>query len=264
MKLRVLLVDDEPLALRGLQLALADEADIEILGLCEDGAAAIVKITELKPDIVFLDIHMPELSGFDVIDAIGLTRMPFVIFVTAFDHFAVRAFDVHALDYVLKPLDPERLQQALQKARQACQQRSAGQQTSPTELHSHIAQALKAMGIATPSSWTKRLAIKHNGRLKLFEVTELNRIEAAGNYVEVFIRMEAGVKTYLLRESLTSMEHRLNPRQFARVSRSSLVNLEQVRELQNMFNGDFIVVLRDGSQVSGSRRYRQSLETALA
>ena len=253
MTIHVLLVDDEPVARRGLRQRLRGETDMTIAGECGDGVAAIAAIAELQPDLVFLDIQMPELGGFEVIDAVGLERMPAVIFVTAFDQFAVRAFDVHALDYLLKPIDGERFQCALDRARRQLLQPGG-------KFTERIAAALEDLGLGAPRRWAKRLAIKSAGRVMLIEARDIDRIEAAGNYVEVRV----GAKAHLLRETLTNLETRLDPERFARVSRASIVNIERVRELQPMFNGDFVVVLRDGSEVVGSRRYRESLDKLLA
>ncbi|MBL8261662.1 MAG: response regulator [Xanthomonadaceae bacterium] len=252
MTIRVLLVDDEPVARRGLRQRLRSEEDMAIVGECGDGIAAIAAIAELRPDLVFLDIQMPGLGGFDVIDAVGLERMPTVIFVTAFDQFAVRAFDVHALDYVLKPVDGERFHRALDRARRHI--REPGDKTAE-----RIAAALKDLGLGASRRWAKRLAVKSTGRVLLVELRDVDRIDAAGNYVEIRV----GSKTHLLRETLTHLEARLDPERFARVSRASIVNIERVRELQPMFNGDFVVVLKDGSEVPGSRRYRESIDRFL-
>lgn len=270
--IRTLLVDDEPIALRGLQQLLQTENDIEIVGQCADGAAAIASIAELLPDLVFLDIQMPELSGFDVIAGIGLECMPMVIFVTAYDVYAIRAFEVHALDYVLKPVDPQRLQQALQQARRQMQNRHVPQQpeseaktsnSMPIMLRAQIQNVLQELGWVQPQRWCKRLAIKHNGRVILIDINDVDKIEAAGNYVEIEVRRSEGNKSYLLRESLSSLEQRLDPAQFARIARSSIVNINSVQELQNMFNGDFVAVLKNGSKVNGSRRYREALDALL-
>ncbi len=252
MNIRTLLVDDEPAALRGLAQRLQHEGDIEVVGRCEDGGAAIEAIVRLKPDLVFLDIQMPEISGFDVIAAVGLERMPAVIFVTAFDQFAVRAFDVHAVDYVLKPIDNERFKRALDRAREHFRE-------SGSNLRERIAAALEDLGLREPLRWTRRLTVKLSGRVLLVDVGAIDRMEASGNYVEVF----AGGKVHLLRETLTSLTSRLDPACFARISRSSTVNIERVRELQPMFNGDFVVVLRDGTEVAGTRRYREQLDRLL-
>ncbi len=270
--IRTLLVDDEPIALRGLQQLLQTENDIEIVGQCADGAAAIASIAELQPDLVFLDIQMPELSGFDVIAGIGLECMPMVIFVTAYDAYAIRAFEVHALDYVLKPVDPQRLQQALQQARRQMQNRHVPQRTEseakipnqmPAMLREQIQNVLQELGWVQPQRWCKRLAIKHNGRVILIDINDVDKIEAAGNYVEIEVRRSEGNKSYLLRESLSGLEQRLDPNQFSRIARSSIVNINSVQELQNMFNGDFVAVLKNGGKVNGSRRYREALDVLL-
>jgi two-component system, LytTR family, response regulator len=248
MSIRVLIVDDEPIARRGVRQRLRGEADIEVIGECGDGTSAIAAIGSLRPDLVILDIQMPELGGFEVLDAIGLSQMPAVIFVTAFDQFAVRAFDVHALDYVLKPIDGKRLGLALQRARQQLAQGDG-------QVAGRIAAALAELGVSGPRRWSKRLAIRSPNRIVLVDTSDISRIAAAGNYVEI----HAGAKTHLQRESLESLQERLDPERFVRISRSSVVNIEWVREVQPMFNGDFVVILRDGTQVSGSRRYREML-----
>jgi len=246
--IRALILDDEPVARRGIRHHLRREPDIEVIGEYGDGAAAIDAIAELEPDLVFLDIQMPEVGGFDVVDAIGVARMPAVIFVTAYDEHALRAFDVHAVDYVLKPIDRERFRTALDRARQRLSQKAGG-------LGDRIAAALQELG-RTTRPYSKRLAIKSDGRVTLVDVGDVDRVEAAGNYVEVHF----GSRHHLLRETMANLEARLDPEHFVRVSRSSIVNAGRVRELQPMFNGDFVVVLRDGTRVSGSRRYRQGFD----
>jgi two-component system, LytTR family, response regulator len=250
--IRTLVVDDESVARRGIRQHLRSESDIEIIGECDDGATAVASITELQPDLVFLDLQMPELGGFDVIESVGLGRMPAVIFVTAFDQFAVRAFDVHALDYVLKPIEGERFARALQRARQHLS-RPADQ------LGQSIAAALKELDRAALRSWSRRLAIRSAGRIVLVEVRDIDRCEAAGNYVEVHV----GAKAHLVRETMTSLESRLDPQQFVRISRSSIVNIERVRELHPMFSGDFVAVMADGARIIGSRRFRETLDALL-
>ncbi|HEX2060688.1 MAG TPA: LytTR family DNA-binding domain-containing protein [Thermoanaerobaculia bacterium] len=242
--IRVLIVDDEPIARRGIRQQLRGEADLEVIGECGDGAAAIDAITELAPDLVFLDIQMPEVGGFDVVEAIGVARMPAVVFVTAYDEHALRAFDVHAVDYVLKPIDRHRFRTAVERARRRLAD-------APGQLDKRIAAVLGELG-RPAHDYAKRLAIKGDGRVILVGVDEVDRLEAAGNYVEV----HSGARRHLVRETMASLEARLDPARFVRVSRSSIVNADRVRELQPMFNGDFVVVLRDGTKVAGSRRYR--------
>jgi two-component system LytT family response regulator len=246
--IRVLIVDDEPIARRGVRQQLQSESDVDVIGECGDGAAAIEAISELSPDLVFLDIQMPEVGGFDVVEAIGVARMPAVVFVTAYDEHALRAFDVHAVDYVLKPIDRHRFRTAVERARGRLAH-------ATTALDRRVADALGVLG-RPPSDYAKRLAIKGDGRVMLVDVDEVDRLEAAGNYVEV----HTAARHHLLRETLTSLEARLDPARFVRVSRSSIVNSSRVRELQPMFNGDFVVVLRDGTKVAGSRRYRAAFE----
>jgi two-component system LytT family response regulator len=246
--IRVLIVDDEPIARRGVRQQLRNEADVEVIGECGDGAAAIEAITELAPDLVFLDIQMPEVGGFDVVEAIGVARMPAVVFVTAYDEHALRAFDVHAVDYVLKPIDKDRFRTAVERARQRMAK-------GPEPLDRRIAAALGDLG-RPPQEYAKRLAIKGDGRVILVDVADVDRIEAAGNYVEV----HSGARHHLVRETMASLESRLDPERFVRVSRSSIVNADRVRELQPMFSGDFVVVLRDGTKVAGSRRFRAAFD----
>ena len=246
--IRVLIVDDEPIARRGIRQQLRGEADLEVIGECGDGAAAIDAITELAPDLVFLDIQMPEVGGFDVVEAIGVTRMPAVVFVTAYDEHALRAFDVHAVDYVLKPIDRHRFRTAVERARRRLAH-------APGQLDRRIAAVLGELG-RPAHDYAKRLAIKGDGRVILVDVDEVDRLETAGNYVEV----HSGARHHLVRETMASLEARLDPARFVRVSRSSIVNADRVRELQPMFSGDFVVVLRDGTKVAGSRRYRAAFD----
>jgi two-component system LytT family response regulator len=246
--IRVLIVDDEPIARRGIRQQLRGETDLEVIGESGDGAAAIDAITGLAPDLVFLDIQMPEVGGFDVVEAIGVARMPAVIFVTAYDEHALRAFDVHAVDYVLKPIDRHRFRTAVERARRRLEH-------APGQLDRRIAAALGELG-RPAHDYAKRLAIKGDGRVILVGVDEVDRLEAAGNYVEV----HSGARHHLVRETMASLEARLDPARFVRVSRSSIVNADRVRELQPMFNGDFVVVLRDGTKIAGSRRYRAAFD----
>jgi len=252
MTLRVLIVDDEPVARRGILRLLQQEPDIEIVGECGDGAAAISAITTLAPDLVFLDVQMPELDGFAVIEAIGGNCMPAVVFVTAFDQHAVRAFDAQALDYVLKPVDPERFRRALQRARSHLAHPDEG-------FVRRVSEALKSLDRGELHRYPSRLAIRSEGRVRLLEIDEIDRIVAAGNYVDV----HAGAKQHRMRETMASLESRLDPQRFIRVSRAAFVGIAHIREVQPLFNGDFVVLLKNGAQVNGSRRYRAALDVLL-
>ena len=252
MTIRVLIVDDEPVARRGILRLLRQEPDIEVVAECEDGRSAIAAISAHSPDLVFLDVQMPELDGFAVIEAVGSSHMPAVVFVTAFDQHAVRAFDAQAIDYVLKPVDPERFRRALQRARS----RLAHPDDSFVR---RVSEVLKLIDRGEPQQYPARLAIRSEGRVRLLDIAEVDRFVAAGNYVEV----HAGGKQHLLRETMTSLEARLDPQRFIRVSRAAIVSIAQIREVQPLFNGDFVVLLKNGAQVNGSRRHRAALDVLL-
>ena len=249
MRIRTLIVDDEMLARRGIRQYLDLEPDIEVVGECGDGLAAIEAIAALQPDLVFLDISMPEADGFDVVAAVGADSMPATIFVTAYDQYAVRAFEIHALDYLLKPVEPGRIQTALARAR-------AQLSAKPGDLAARVAAVLSELGGVQARRHLRRLPIKKPGRVILVDVDEVMRFEASGNYVEVY----TGGRMHLLRDTLTSLEARLDPEGFVRVSRSCIVNARHIRELQPQFSGDFVLVLADDSEVQGSRRYREGIE----
>lgn len=249
MRIRALIVDDEALARRGIRQYLDAENDVEVVGECGDGRAAIDAIATLQPDLVFLDISMPEADGFDVVAAVGADSMPATIFVTAYDQYAVRAFEIHALDYLLKPVEPERMKAAMARARV---QLSA----KPDDLAARVAAVLGELGSGPAPRHVRRLPIKKNGRVIVVDVDHVMRFEATGNYIEVHM----GEKMHLLRETLTSLEARLDPTSFVRVSRSCIVNIRHIRELHPQFSGDFIVVLTDDSEIQGSRRYRDGIE----
>ncbi|UWX03610.1 response regulator [Pseudoxanthomonas sp. NC8] len=253
MTIRVLIVDDEPVARRGLVRLLRQEPDIEVVGECGDGGSAIAAIGALSPDLVFLDVQMPELDGFAVIEAIGGNRMPAVVFVTAFDQHAVRAFDAQAIDYVLKPVDPERFHRAMQRARSRLSHPDDG-------FVRQVAEALKLIDRGELRNYPTRLAIRSEGRVRLLDIDEVDRILAAGNYAEI----HAGTRQHLLRETMNSLEARLDPQRFVRVSRAAIVSIARIREVQPLFNGDFVVLLKDGAQVNGSRRYRAALDVLIS
>lgn len=249
MRIRVLIVDDEALARRGIRQQLALDPGIEVVGECGDGLAAIDAIAALQPDLVFLDISMPEADGFDVVAAVGPDSMPATIFVTAYDQHAVRAFEIHALDYLLKPVEPERFRAALARAR-------AQLSAKPGELAARVAAVLGELGAGPARRHLRRLPIKKAGRVILVDIDDVMRLEATGNYIEVHTRE----RMHLLRETLTGLASRLDPDNFVRVSRSCIVNARHIRELQPQSGGDFVVVLADDSEVQGSRRYRDGME----
>jgi two-component system, LytTR family, response regulator len=253
MKLRTLIVDDEMLARERLHSFLEREPDVELCGEAENGGQAVEMIQQQKPDLVFLDIQMPELDGFGVVSAVGPDRMPPVIFVTAHDRFALRAFEVHALDYLLKPFDRERFQKALERARQELSRRGGGDLTS--RLTSLLAEVREKEAPRT----MERLAIKTEGKVLLFRTEDIDWIEAADNYVNIHV----GAESHLHRETLSSLEARLPPEKFIRISRSVIVHVERIKELQPMFHGDYVVILRNNTRLNLSRNFRERLSELL-
>jgi two-component system, LytTR family, response regulator len=255
MTIRALIVDDEPIARRGIATLLLDDAEIEVVGQVGDGRAAIEAIRTLEPDIVFLDVQMPELDGFDVVDAVGTDAVGAIVFVTAYDAYAIRAFEVSAVDYLLKPFDRERFAAALERAKKALRARETG------DLHERVEALLELLENSPAASRTserkpvERIVVKDAGRVMFVRPGEIDWLDAAGNYV----RLHVGKDTHLLRETMAGIEARLEPDRFIRISRSVIVNLDRVKEVQPLFNGSYAFVLTDGAKIESSRRYRQKL-----
>jgi two-component system LytT family response regulator len=250
--IRTLIVDDEPLARRGIRARLAT-ADFEVVSECASGRTAIESIRALTPALVFLDVQMPEIDGFAVVDAIGAERMPVVIFVTAFDAYALRAFESHAIDYLLKPIDDARFSDTLRRVRERLRERTAG--ALATQLASMLAQLGHVSTQPSP-----RLAVRDRGRVVLLEPRDVEWIAADGDYVCI----TAGARTFLMRETLTAMAARLVPPRFVRIHRSTIVNVEHVRELKPLPNREFLVVMRSGAQLRSSRTFDAPLRKLLS
>jgi two-component system LytT family response regulator len=229
-------------------MLLAQEEWVEIAGECQNGQEAVAAIHKLHPDLVFLDIQMPGATAFEVIQQVGVPRMPPVVFVTAYDKYALRAFDVHALDYLLKPFDRERFQQALGRARQQLDRKDAG------ELERRLLELVQ--DLRSSPQRPERFVIKSGGRVFFVRTDEIDWIEAAGNYVKLHVGNEA----HLLRETMNSLEAQLDPDVFYRIHRCHIVNIERVKELQPWFNGEYVVFLRDGARLTLSRGYREKLQ----
>jgi two-component system LytT family response regulator len=247
MKIRTLIADDELLARERLRQLLGNQPEIELVGECMDGREAVAAIQEKSPDLIFLDIQMPELDGFAVLDAIKLESMPVIVFVTAHDKFALRAFEVHAVDYLLKPFDRERFQSALRRALEQVKHRQ-----DPARSQ---AQAAALAEIQSPAKPTDRLAIKSDGRITILKMADVAWIEAAHNYVEI----HEDKRSHLLRETMGGIEQKLPPEKFVRISRSVIVNVDRVKELQPTFYGEYKVTLHNGKCLTLSRRYRSKL-----
>ena len=256
--LRVLLVDDEPLALRKLRRMLSTERDIQIVAECADGKAAAEAIRRHGPDLVFLDIQIPELDGFQVLDTLSAEELPVIVFVTAYDEHALRAFDAHALDYLLKPVARDRFRESLDRARaRVSERRAAG--VVDARLLALRSERVSSRAAASGRCLT-RIAVKNEGRAFFVRADEVDWIEAADNY----IRLHVGAATHLVRESLRTLEAKLDPRLFLRVHRSAIVNIDAIRELQPWFHGDHVVILRSGARLTCSRRYDERLRQMLS
>jgi len=251
--LRVLIAEDEPLARELLRSMLQERADVEIVAEVSDGRAAVEAISRLQPDVVLLDVQMPEIDGFGVVEAIGLEQMPPVVFVTAFDHYAIRAFDVHAFDYLLKPFDQERLDKAIDRL-------MAEQRRPPnSELARRLAALLGDVASAIPDQRLQRIPVRTNRGFQFVDVDDIDWIEADGK----LLRLHAGKAIHTVRMPLTSLEERLDRRKFVRVHRSAIVNIGSIVEVQSWFQGDYVLVVRDGSRVTSGRRYRDSVRRLL-
>jgi two-component system LytT family response regulator len=249
---RVLLVDDEPLARERMATALGRVATVELIGECADGLEAVAAIRERRPDLVLLDIQMPGLDGFGVIDRIGAGRMPAVVFVTAYDAYALHAFEVHALDYVLKPFEPLRLESAVRRVTEVVRMRRAGE----------IGRRLSALMAELPpglesaaAGYASRILVREGEGFGFVETAKVDWLESAGNYV----RIHAGARHWLVRATLGAMQEHLDPARFVRIHRSTVVNLESIREVQPWVGGDYIAILRDGRKLRVSRTHREEL-----
>lgn len=251
MKIKALIVDDEAIARDRVRRFLNAESSVEIVGECRDGREAVAAIQSLKPDLVLLDVQMPEMSGFDVLESLGSHFIPAIIFITAYDQYAMRAFEVHALDYLLKPFTQERFRQSLKHARSLIEHH--GQRDMDARL---LALLEDFKGKEAARKYADRLVVKSAGRVYFVKASDIDWIEACGNYVN----LHAGADTHLLRETLSHLESRLDPDQFLRIHRSRLVNIDRIKELSPLFNGDYSVILNNGTELTLSRTYRDRLQ----
>jgi two-component system LytT family response regulator len=251
-KIKTLIVDDEPLARRGIRQLLETEIDFEIVGEAGNGREAISAVEKHSPDLVFLDIQMPLLDGFSFLEKMGAGNLPEIVFVTAYDEHAVRAFEAGAIDYVLKPTDPERFHKTLDRVRK----RVLSQENKFVE--NKLADLLNLLK-PPAEDYLERIAVKENERIRFLNVEKIDWISSQGNYVEI----HSGGENILIRETMDGIERKLNPKQFVRIRRSAIVRVEQIKELHTLFAGDFEVVLRNGVKLSSSRRYRKNLDALL-
>jgi two-component system LytT family response regulator len=248
MKIRALIVDDEQLARQRVRLLLGEEPDVEVIGESEDGFEAVDQIEATRPDLVFLDVQMPDMDGFEVLRRIPQASLPVVIFTTAYDQHALRAFEVSALDYLLKPFKPTRFKEAVQRARDLIANKQAGVAARGLlTLLGHSPAPRLARG------QLNRLAVKTPGKVTFVELDQIQAIEAAGKYAVVHVNKV----NHVLRESMTSLESHLPSQRFLRISRSVIVNIDQIQELQPMFKGENLVVLKNGKSYPTTRPIRE-------
>jgi two-component system LytT family response regulator len=246
---RVLIVDDEPISRRRLRRLLALEPECELAGECENGLEAVRLLARETIDILFLDVQMPEMDGFEVVHAISRAH-PLIIFTSAYDEYALKAFEVHAFDYLLKPFDRRRFRESVQRARAQLTHAQPLADNRILTLFENLASARNA---------PDRIAIRNNGRVIFLKLSEIDWIEAADNYV----CLHCGRDTHVLRETMSELEARLDPARFIRVHRSAIVNLDCIRELQPWFRGDYKVMLNDGTELTLTKNHREKLESRL-
>jgi two-component system, LytTR family, response regulator len=260
-KIKVLIVDDEPLARDKIRGMLKGKDDIEIVGEAGNGKEAVAAIQKHEPDLLFLDVQMPEMDGFGVLQTIGPSRLPMVVFVTAYDRYALQAFEVFALDYLLKPFDRERFEKALERARTQLDQEKRKDLTQGLQsLMEELSRVRQGASAAAPGpKHLERLAIKASGRIFFLRAQDIDYIESEGNYV----RVHAGKESHLIREAMSVLETQLDPKKFLRIHRCTIVNVDRIQELQPWFHGEYRVILRNGVQLTLSRSYREKLREFL-
>lgn len=248
--IRTVIADDEPLAQQRILRLVASEPDVEVVAVCGNGLEALEAIRTHSPDLIFLDVQMPELDGIGVLREVGPQNFPVTIFTTAYDNYALQAFEANALDYLLKPFDETRFRRAVERARNYIS----------NAKRSEVTERLLAMlddVNAQPQNGSDRLIIKSGGRVVFIKAAEIDWVEAAANYV----RIHSGAETYLMRETMNSFEARLDSNKFIRIHRSIIVNIEKIKELQPCNSGEYIVVLRNGKELSLSRSFRDRIQS---
>ena len=251
MPIRAVIVDDEPLARERVRVLLSRQEDIVVVGECGDGPEAVATLRREVPDLLFLDVQMPGCNGFEVLESLSSEKVPAVILVTAFDQYALKAFEVHAVDYLLKPYDEERFSKALERARETL--RLGREDVVREKLMTLLAD------LRSPNGRAERFVVKSAGRIAFLKVPDVDWIESAGNYVCLHV----GTETHILRETMASIEGQLDPERFVRIHRGTIVNIDRIKELQPLFHGEFQVRLVDGTELVLSRGCRERFEAAI-
>lgn len=251
--IRALIVDDEPLGRERIRSQLAMADDVEVVGECADGEEAVREIARLEPDLVFLDVQMPEVDGFGVLRRVGVEAMPAVIFVTAYDQFALQAFEAAALDYLLKPFDEDRFERALDRAR-----RTIGRADAPSPgVDERLTALLRRL--SPDEGWPERFMVRVGQQFQFVKPEEIEWIDTADNY----LRLHVGKRVYMIREAIGTMEGKLNPRRFMRIHRSVIVNVDRIQSIEVWNQTEFLVTLRDGTRLNSSRSYRDRIRQFL-
>jgi two-component system LytT family response regulator len=232
-------------------MLLADDPEVVVIGECADGREAVAAVLEKRPDLLFLDVQMPEMSGFEVLEELGVAELPALIFVTAYDKYALRAFEVHAVDYLLKPISSERLAEAVERAK------SRLGNGSGDDLSRRVAAILEEL--RTGEKPLERVVVKSAGRIFFLGVDEIDWIEA----VDAYVRLHVGPETHLVRGTMSGLEAKLDPAKFLRVHRSRIVNIASIKELSPLFHGEYCITLRDGTRLTSGRSYKDKLQTLL-
>jgi len=247
MKIRALIVDDESLARKRVSHLLGEDPDVEVLAECKNGREAVEQILEKRPDLVFLDIQMPELNGFEVLETVGRENLPAVIFITAYDQYALKAFEFHAIDYLLKPFTDDRFWQSLEWTKEALRQDNA--RILNSRIHALLDQ------LQEKERYIKRFLIKMGGRIRLVPTADIDWIEASGYYACLHI----GKETALLRQTMNNLAERLDPEQFVRIHRSTIIQVKTIKEIHPWFHREFVVILKDGTKLNISKSYQKKV-----
>jgi len=268
-KIRALVVDDESLAREALLVMLNGDPEIEVIAECRNGKEAVTVIRGQSPDVVFLDIQMPEMDGFQVVEEVGVREMPVTIFVTAYDKHALRAFEAHALDYLLKPFDHDRFNTALRRAKSFVRQQKLGELSESLfavlqDLKSKTGESPSGTGNRRPERAAHqepldRVGIKSGGRIYFLKTEEIDWVEGAGDY----LTLHSGSRTHLIRETMGNFHAKLDPQKFLRIHRSTIVNIERIKDIRPLYKGEYVITLTSGISLKTSRGYRRELQQLL-
>ena len=265
-QINVLIIDDEKLARMRIRELIEGEDDITIIDECKNGAEAVESIRKFSPDLIFLDVQMPGMNGFQVLDKLDKENLPIIIFVTAYDQYALKAFDVHAIDYLLKPFDDERFYEALQRAKDqyiqinnlAFKQRLVQLLSDMHDDSTTYEESSAIFGSRTngDTPYLERLAVKTGGRIYFIKTSEISRIKAAGKYLE----LKVGDEEHMIRQAMNQLEAKLDPCHFLRIHRSTIINIDYIKELQHWYKTQYVVILQNGEKFISSNSYRKNLE----